>query len=88
MTDSSPFRTHTPAQDFPATYTSEKCHKRTNVSMDECHAFLSNLFRAEQLTKFVQNSGLLLVGSTKSSVAKVSDLLRTHITWTRTPVET
>lgn len=62
MTDSGPFRTHTPAQDFPATYTSETRYKRNNASMDACHAFMHfsvTCLGSEQLTNFVQNSWLL-----------------------------
>lgn len=46
--------------------------------MPRIHAFLSNLFRAEQPTNFAQNSWLLLGGSSESSFAKVSDLYCGH----------
>lgn len=42
------------------------------------HAFLSNLFKAEQLTNFVQNSWLLLGGSSESSFGKVTFTVDTH----------
>lgn len=51
-------------------------------------AFLSNLFRAEQLTNFVQNSLLLSGGSSQSSFAKVSDFtVDTHHLDTNTHAE-
>lgn len=50
----------------------QTCYKCPNRCMPSIHAFLSNLFRAKQLTTFVQNSWMLSGGKADTTSAKVS----------------
>lgn len=60
---------HTPATRYSNMLQTQQCPNRC---MPSIHAFLSNLFRAKQPTKFVQNSWMLSGGNADTSSAKVS----------------